>query len=123
MKVNAFQNGNVSILSYNAQRNVFSVQYKEKYYESTTHFKLEKALCIGHIKILLTKALDIEHIGYIQICKYAENENYDRNYLKNDFPLREDLRFIHINICDEVIDSEFMKKVNFYHLKYGIPIA
>ena len=133
-------------MSYNVYNNSFAIKYKDTYYESSFYLNLQNhshsdqtktktktngnkhgdgdtdVLCIGHVKIVLIKALNIEHIGFIAISKY--NIDGTTNYLENNCLLTEELRFIKIEISrnNKFIDKKFEKLVNFYNLNYGISI-
>lgn len=82
----------------------------------------DSLLCVGHVKLVLIKALNISHIGFIAIKKY--NIDGSTNYLENNCLLSEDLRFIKIEISDgnDIIDKQFGKIIQFYNINYGVSI-
>ena len=62
-------NKNASILSYNVYNNSFAIKYKDNYYESALYLNMKNSnngssettkggdnlLCIGHVKLVLSK--------------------------------------------------------------------
>jgi len=137
----ALRKQQVSIVNFNAYNNSFSLKHKNTFYESSLYLHAPHAppdahdratksvLCVGHIKLVLSKALGVQHIGFITIAGYSGSHSDDDEGtaivtpLGNDCRLSEELRLLKIDIHPQCVDATFDAVVRYYHGHYGVSVG